>query len=669
VRNLSDFGTKTTSTMFNDRIVLLLESWCLFMGRFVRLLLALLVAAVSVAEEEAPARVILFSWDGAPYWITSRLLADGRLPNLGRLVEEGAWSDGMITSFPTETAAGHAMLWTGHHGHTNGVTGDALLGEPASEYSRLESRSGYLSDVLKAEPIWVRTARAGLMTYTLHATQSYPFEKHIRLAGPNHLRMLQGYTGISMPAEVLDETNVIAEPAEGWAIPEAWAEPSRQFQFGTTEERYWGLFFDDPVDPTVGCDTLGLVKDKQDEAFIARIKSGTDGRFSAPFQVSRQGEDLWFSLRLYELAPACDTFLIYRSSAEAVVASSEDFPGLGEPSIEAFAGNGGFGAYTGGRLGMPVRAGEAEKRLIDTLAHVTEQLQRQAEQVLNRRDYRLLIMYTPVPGEVTHVYGGYVDPNVSGYQEDVAQRLWPILTRAYQLQDDLLGIVMRYAERDGAHVLLLSDHGMAGTNRRLHVNVALERAGLLSLTRDRQIDLSRTQALMLPQADASVAVNTTDRKGGIVPLERKPSVLAEVKRALDLVVDPETGKRLVTGFFESSRSGLVQPGGETTGDLFLDLAPGYTFSGATDEDVLVTAIRPQGSHLFLPTRRDMLAIFGAWGPRVPSGARWPRVRGIDVVPSILDILGLDVPAELPGKSLIPRKAIIDSHQSSVVSGR
>jgi predicted AlkP superfamily phosphohydrolase/phosphomutase len=259
---------------------------------------------------------------------------------------------------------------------------------------------------------------------------------------------------------------------------------------------------------------------------------------------------------------------------------------------------------------------------------------------------------------VTAVLGGYLDPNVSGYEEGVAQRLWPTLTRAYQLQDDLLGVVMRYAERDGAHVLLVSDHGMAGTNKSLNINVALERAGLLSLTPDRQIDLSRTTALMLPLSDASVAVNTTDRKGGIVPLERKQSVLAEVKRVLEAVVDPESGKRVVTVFFESSRTGLVQPGGETTGDLFMDLTPGYTFSAATGEDVLVSATRPEGSHTFAPTRRDMLAIFGAWGPRVPPGVSWPRVRGIDVVPSILDLLGVEVPPELPGRSLISPRPLV-----------
>jgi predicted AlkP superfamily phosphohydrolase/phosphomutase len=201
---------------------------------------------------------------------------------------------------------------------------------------------------------------------------------------------------------------------------------------------------------------------------------------------------------------------------------------------------------------------------------------------------------------------------------------------------------------------------MAGTRYRLNVNVVLERAGLLALDPERKIDLSRTRALLLPLADASVAVNTTDRREGIVPLEQKQAVLTEVRKALEQVVDPETGRPVVEAFFAPSLEGLLQPGGATTGDLFLDLSPGYYFSSSTRVDEVITVTRPEGNHIFLPTRRDMLAICGARGPRVPGGGRWPRVRAIDITPTILDILGLTLPRDLPGRSLLPPTPLIES---------
>jgi predicted AlkP superfamily phosphohydrolase/phosphomutase len=200
---------------------------------------------------------------------------------------------------------------------------------------------------------------------------------------------------------------------------------------------------------------------------------------------------------------------------------------------------------------------------------------------------------------------------------------------------------------------------MAGTRWLLNVNIALERAGLLALTPDREIDLSRTRALLLPLSDASVAVNTVDRKGGIVPMEDKETVLKQIREVLEKVIDPATGNPVVKGFFPASRQGLLQPGGETTGDVFLDLVPGYYFSSSTEKDELITATEPSGNHIFLPTRRDMLAIFGAWGPQIHGGIRLPRVQAIDVAPTVLDLLDLEIPNGLPGRSLMPAKSMIE----------
>ncbi len=617
----------------------------------------------SATGQPNPPKVILFSWDGAAYWATSHLLSEGHLPNLQRLVGEGAWSDGMITSFPSKTAAGHAMLWTGHFGHTSGITGNSLLLEPALEHSRLESQTGFFSTGLNREPIWIMTARAGLDTYTFHATQSYPFGRQLELLTPAHrqnLHMLYGYTRNTVPAELYTSESTPARPSSGWAIPEVRGQEAREFRIEAGEESFWAVFFDDPFDTAEGCDTLGVVREKRDTSFLALIKPG-DG-FSIPIETSSRGQSMWFSLRVFELDPSASRFLVYRCSAEAVEMSRADDPDAGDLGTRFFAGNGGSSSYREGGFGTKLTdggEGEAEDRFVETLAHVTGQLQKQVEKVLERGEFELLIMYSPVPDEVAHVFTGYLDPAVPGYDETLADRLWPVMARAFETQDELLGWVMDRASRVGAHVLLVSDHGMAGTHRLLNVNVALERDGLLALTPERKIDLSRTRALLLPLSDASVAVNTVDRKGGIVPMDEKEIVLEQVRKVLEKVNDPETGHPVVKGFFRSSRQGLLQPGGKTTGDVFLDLIPGYYFSSSTEKDELTTVTAPVGNHIFLPTRRDMLAIFGAWGPRFRGGVRLPRVQAIDVVPTTLDLLGLEIPGDLPGRSLLPAKALID----------
>ncbi len=109
----------------------------------------LVVASLASAHP----RVILVSWDGAGFALTSRLLAEGRMPNLRRMLREGAWTDGMVSSFPTKTAAAHAVLFTGYYGHRSGITGNTVLMLPASEHDRLETLNGYFSTALRVDPM------------------------------------------------------------------------------------------------------------------------------------------------------------------------------------------------------------------------------------------------------------------------------------------------------------------------------------------------------------------------------------------------------------------------------------------------------------------------------------------------------------------------------------
>jgi predicted AlkP superfamily phosphohydrolase/phosphomutase len=155
-------------------------------------------------------------------------------------------------------------------------------------------------------------------------------------------------------------------------------------------------------------------------------------------------------------------------------------------------------------------------------------------------------------------------------------------------------------------------------------------------------------------------VNLSDRPGGIVPLEEKDVVISEVRRVLTALRDPGTGARIVTAVYEPSTSGLLQPGGETSGDLFLDFAPGYYPSTQVGGDSVVTRTSPRGNHVFRPTRRDMLAICAAWGPRVPGATNWGRVRAIDIVPTVLDLLELGSDPTLPGRSLLPERGLLQA---------
>jgi predicted AlkP superfamily phosphohydrolase/phosphomutase len=550
----------------------------------------------------------------------------------------------MISSFPTKTAAAHALLFTGQYGHTSGITGNSVLRFPPSAGSRLETLNGFFSDSLRIEPLWARTAGLGLETYVLHTPQIYPFRPQ------DHLSALYGYSDATSVGEVL--------------APDAvHGADTREIRFGVGESRYRGTFVDDPADPTPGYDGLEIAVEPELDRVVARVKPGASASFSDPIPAKLDGKASWFSLRLFTLSPDGSSFILYRSGTTALLTSPADLLDGEAPSLRAFAANGGARAYESGGFGLTLAkggSGEAERRFLDTELHLASQLLDEARWALSR-DYRLVLLYSPVVDDVSHELYGYLAPELEGYDDALARKIWPFVEEAYAIQDRFLGMLLDIADSDSAHVLVVSDHGISGTDKLLHLNLALAKAGLVALGPDGVIDLSRTRALAPPLADGSVAVNAADRPGGIVPLEEKPLVLSEVRSALSSLIDPVSGERIVTAFFEPATTGLLQPGGTSTGDLFLDFAPGYypSTSIPSSSASVVERTEPSGEHVFVPTRRDMLAIFGAYGPRIPKGVNLGRVEAVDVTPTILDLLGIEPAPELPGKSLVPGRGVLN----------
>jgi predicted AlkP superfamily phosphohydrolase/phosphomutase len=609
-----------------------------------KLLLALALAFQTAGTARETPRVIVISFDAAGYVTTSRFLAEGKLPSFDRMVRGGAWSDGMISSFPTKTAAAHALLFTGQYGHTSGITGNSVLRFPPSAGSRLETLNGFFSDSLRSEPVWERSAARGLETFVLHTPQVYPFRPQA------HLNVLYGYSEATSVGEVL--------------APDAvHGADSREIRFGVGKSRYRGTFVDDPADPAPGCDSLEIAVEPEIDRVVARLKPGDSASFSDPIPARLDGKESWFSLRLFTLSPDGSSFILYRSGATALLTSPADLLEGETPNLRAYSANGGARAYSSGGFGPTLAqrgSGEAERRLLDTEIQLTSQLLDEARWALSR-DYRLVLLYSPVIDDVAHELYGYLAPELEGYDEALARKTWPFVEEAYAIQDRFLGMLLDIADSDSAHVLVVSDHGISGTNKLVHLNLALAKAGLLALGPDGAIDLSRTRAVAPPLSDGSVAVNAVDRPGGIVPLEERDLVLSEVRSALSALIDPVSGERIVTAFFEPATTGLLQPGGESTGDLFLDFAPGYypSTSIPSSSSSVVERTDPSGEHVFVPTRRDMLAIFGAYGPRIPKGVNLGRVQAVDVTPTILDLLQLEPAPELPGRSLVPGRGVLN----------
>jgi len=82
-----------------------------------------------VHGQPAPKAIIL-AWDGAVPSFIHQLLRRGKLPNLAKLIDGGAFADDVLPVFPSKTAPGFAALWTGAPPRSTGISGNRVPRTP-----------------------------------------------------------------------------------------------------------------------------------------------------------------------------------------------------------------------------------------------------------------------------------------------------------------------------------------------------------------------------------------------------------------------------------------------------------------------------------------------------------------------------------------------------------
>jgi predicted AlkP superfamily pyrophosphatase or phosphodiesterase len=622
-------------------------------------LVVLSLAPIGEARAQGRARrVVIVSWDGGADWVLDRLLAEGKLPHLGRLVRRGVRAEWSTPNFPSKTAPGHAAVWTGAFGDVSGVTANSVPRLPRSEHTLLESRSGYESHALSAEPIYVTAAKAGRRVVALSGTHLYPFAPHLstlRAAGVPAGRFV-AFSGFE--SEIERERVWGAEdlrPAEGWTAPPRHDGAARELSLKAGETALSLFFFDDPADPTRGLDTVLVRRGAKTDAAAPsfRLKPAEASRdlahYSPPVRVTKGELFGNLYLRLFELSPDGSRLVLYQRATNAV-------PGTvsrreAEQYLDAYGGFHGdpFWGYADGKLGPPLWEGgdgTAERRALELVRLDTEFLKRGTRYAFRRWSPELLTHYTPNSDSAGHVWVGILDPASPTHNPTLAARLWPFYEEVFRLQDEWLGEIVRLAG-PGAVVCLVSDHGMEGVGRLFSVDAVLERAGLLGVDAEGKVDLARTRA---KGGDFMVRVNGTDWKGGTVPPSEREEVLRRASDALLALVDPETDRRVVTKVFRADETAGLGIGGPAGGDLYFDTAPGYMPTTRYVAEVFRPGRRGAGNgeHGFYPHRARMKAIFFMAGPGVRRGVEVPGVRQIDIAPTLSRLLGIPSPKDARG---------------------
>ena len=552
---------------------------------------------------------------------------------------------------PSTTANTHAALWTGAWGDVNGITSNDMPLPPRGERLASARVSGYRSEGLRAEPLWVATARQGVRTVTQQATQVYPVRDQVTggaLAVPPTL--LHGYQApVIAPARWLrrkDLTSVPCTDADARAVAcMTWTAGNVSFRAALSSGVAAGTFLRVRVDGTTDSVDVPLAATEHEPPRHRELAR----HFSDGLLVDRPGvAPVMAYFRLFEASPDGRSLVLFQSVLQEMVlytgheASRADaiaflrqaggFIGNGDDEPWEVEGVSGVSLYKGGE-------GTRERRYLETLELGIRQTIRHAQHLWRTYPPRLMLAYVSMPDEMDHAWLGHA-------RQDA--RYEPLRRWGYQLVDRAVETYLGFASPND-HVVFVSDHGMTPVTREVRMNMALRAAGLVAVDARGQLDAARSKVLY---GRNCLLVHTTDWKGGIVPVSERDAVLAQAATAVQGIRDPADGQAVITAVLSSpadrERFGFGGPNGF---DACLDARPGYMMSAWMDSGPIVRRrARPTGEHGYLPTRPDMQGILIAAGPRVAVGGRWPVRKAIDVAPLVSDMLGVDPPRDARGQS-------------------
>ncbi|BCS31051.1 hypothetical protein TBR22_A02510 [Luteitalea sp. TBR-22] len=619
-----------------------------------------IVAIPALAPARQPearqGRVILVSLDGMGTQLFREDPVSQELQALRALRARGVMAEGLVSHMPSTTANTHAALWTGAWGDVNGITSNEMPLAPRSAHPVAEHVSGYRSEGLRAEPLWIAAARQGVRTVAQQATQVYPLRAETTGAGlAQPPTILHGYQApVVAPARWLGGDDMARVPCDRDDPPDAgvclaWRAGPVSFRAALTTAAEGTRQLVVRVD---GHPRHVVVGQAPTEQALPRGRA-LARHFSDGLLVDLPGQPpVMAYFRLFEISPDASSLVLFQSVLqEAVYATGE--PVARADAIAFLEAAGGFVGNGKGepweRPGVSGRPfgmggdGTRERRYLETLELGMRQTIRHAAFLWQRHRPRLLVGYVSMPDELDHAWLGQARQDARYDQ----WRRW-----GYQLVDRAVETYVGLLEA-GDHIVFVSDHGMAAVTHELRVNQLLRDAGLVALDASGRVDAARSQVLF---GRNCFLVHTDEWKGGVVPATRKRAVIEKTIAVLTSARPPQGAAPIVSGVYatdaERARLGFGGPNGH---DACIDVRPGYMVSTSTDGGPIVrTRARPTGEHGFLPTRPDMLGILIAAGPRLPHGGTWPRQRAIDVAPLVSDLLDISPPRDARGRSPLQR---------------
>ena len=583
------------------------------------------------ADASVP-RVIVLGLDGMDHELTTRLMAEGRLPGLSRLARMGGFS-ALGTSIPAESPVAWSDFITGHdagvHGIFDFIHRDPATMQPYLSTSRTEApkrvlrlggwqfplSEGRVELLRRGRAFWEILEEHGVPTTIVRIPANFPPSGTAgrELSGMGTPDILGGYGTFSY--YTTDRLAFLGRQIAGGEVYRVEAEG------GVVEARIFGpdhplkverekltadfRVYVDPDRPAVKLvvgDEERVLEEGEWSDWVPVVFDviPTQGLpTTARFYLRRVRPELELyvsPLNMDPMAPALPISTPSSWAGELARATGRYYTqGMPEDTSALSAG-----VFTPAEF--LVQAGIAGQEVVDQLPYV-----------LSRFDRGLLFYYEGNTDMVSHMMWRPMDPDHPAYDPVKDPPFADAVPSVYEEADRLVTYALDHMGEDTL-LIAMSDHGFTSWRRTFHVNAWLHQNGYLAVRDEslppgmellRNVDWARTRAYGFGLSSLYVNLQGRERDG-IVPPSERDTLLDEIALRLEAVVDPATGGPAIARVYVSDE--VYAPGGgrEVGPDAVIGYAKGTRGAdasalGEVGREVLTDNDKPwSGDHLMDP---------------------------------------------------------------------
>ena len=617
-------------------------------------------------------RAVILGFDGMDPELTERFIAEGRLPNLAKLRDQGTFRK-LRTTYPAISPVAWSTFMTGVNPGKHNIY-DFLARDLSSYLPYLSSAEikgpkrtlkigkynvplggARIKGMRRGIPFWHWLGEAGIFCSVIRVPVTFPPEKFpgVLLSGmcvPD-LKGSQGTFCLCTTRATGDsfrEGGVRVRMERDGGVFRSYV-PGPPDPLGGEGGQELRVAFE--VRPDAAKANARLVVDS--ESFNLRVGEYSEWipvRFKAGVGFSAHGICRFY---LKEVSPEVEVYV----TPVNIDPGRPDLP-ISHPVTYSIYLAKLFGPYA--TLGLAEDTWALNEHVLDDEAFLAqcyanhEDRERMLFDALEKTQQGVCACVFDTTDRVQHMFWRYLEEDHPAARDVPRDQRPSVIQELYARMDDLIGRVMKQVD-DKTLVMVVSDHGFKSFARCVNLNAWLHQNGYLVLKSGKSesgdwfedVDWSRTRAYTMGLNGLYLNIKGREREGVVEAGAEAEALKNELRSKLKGLVDPESGNVGITGMFDCDAV-YAGPYVDNAPDLIVGYGEGYRASwdsvmGKVTQQIFEDNLKAwSGDHCI-----DPRLVPGVLFCNRKIAEEKPAI--VDVAPTILKLFGLPLPGHLDGK--------------------